>query len=475
MSEIFSPNLTFTEGFILGQASFLIILLLFIRYVVFSPSEQIDHEGWRKRRAERADLLSNHTPPPLSILLSKTSYDMSIHPAESSDWVNVLLAQILQGYRNDLLSEGGEEGARQRVEGWLNPKGENLSWLDPIDVTSLSLGTSYPLLSNARIRPADGQGRLRAEIDVDYLDSLSMTLSTAVLINFPKPRFAVLPVTLGVELVSIGGTMSVQLHEPIEDRQHIHANLLPDFHLNLKVTSLLGSRAKLQDIPKLEQLIVSRLRNLIQDRFVHPNHISLALPRILSPSVSSTPILEGLGEGAVDAMKDAVSDGVKRMVEDFMGENSVEGALNGQGEGQWLDEDYPSTPLVQPPGTFPTLSASSPQSFRQSLPPSRPQSTTQGQPQLLYRRPLIHPTQSYPHYNTYTLDPQIPHSVSYRHPPREPHVHNPPQTPVPQRPSHGQGRMSTASSLTPSQSQSQFRFRGQFASSVNPGQVGASR
>lgn len=42
--------------------------------------------------------------------------------------------------------------------------------------------------------------------------------------------------------------MSVQLHEPIEDRQHIHANLLPDFHLNLKVTSLLGSRAKLQGL-----------------------------------------------------------------------------------------------------------------------------------------------------------------------------------------------------------------------------------
>ncbi|KIR71501.1 mitochondrial outer membrane protein [Cryptococcus deuterogattii CA1014] len=432
MYEPFSPNLTFTEGFVLGQASFLIILLLFIRYVVFSPSEQIDHEGWRKRRAERADLLSSHTPPPLSVLLSKTSYDMSIHPPESSDWVNVLLAQILQGYRNDLLSEGGEEGARQRIEGWLNPKGERLSWLDPIDVTSLSLGTSYPLLSNARIRPADGQGRLRAEIDVDYLDSLSMTLSTAVLINFPKPRFAVLPVTLGVELVSVGGTLT-------------------EFKMN---------------IPKLEQLIVSRLRNLIQDRLVHPNHISLALPRILSPSVSSTPILEGLGEGAVDAIKDAVSDGVKRMVEDFMGENPIEGALNEQGEGQWVDENYPPTPLVQPPGTFPTFSESS----RQSLPPSRPQSTTQGQPQLFYRRPLIHPAQTYHHYNTYTLDPQIPHSVSYRHPPRESHIHNPPQTPVPQRLSHGQGRMSTASSLTPSQSQSQFRFRGQFASSMNPGQ-----
>jgi hypothetical protein len=49
----------------------------------------------------------------------------------------------------------------------------------------------------------------RAEIDVDYLDTLSLSLSTSVLINFPKPRFAVLPVALGVELQSIGGTVSV--------------------------------------------------------------------------------------------------------------------------------------------------------------------------------------------------------------------------------------------------------------------------
>jgi len=43
---------------------------------------------------------------------------------------------------------------------------------------------------------------------MDYLDSVSFSLSTAVLINFPRPRFAVLPVALGVELVSIGGTVS---------------------------------------------------------------------------------------------------------------------------------------------------------------------------------------------------------------------------------------------------------------------------
>jgi maintenance of morphology protein 1 len=144
----------------------------------------------------------------------------------------------------------------------------------------------------------------------------------------------------------------VQLHDPAHDRQHIHACLLPDFHLNLKTTSLLGSRAKLQggpvhrelfllllfppitalisatvmdrstvltraDIPKLEQLIVSRIRAVIQDRFVHPHHLSLALPRLLSPSISPTPVISNIGEGAVAAMGEAVKQGLSRMVEDL--------------------------------------------------------------------------------------------------------------------------------------------------------------
>jgi len=94
---------------------------------------------------------------------------------------------------------------------------------DPIQVTALSLGNAYPLLSSARIRPSDGSGHIvrpvtvtsqaatdlqRAEVDIDYTDSVSFSVSTAVLINFPRPRFAVLPVSLGVELVSIGGTVS---------------------------------------------------------------------------------------------------------------------------------------------------------------------------------------------------------------------------------------------------------------------------
>lgn len=44
---------TFTQGLLLGQASFVILCLVFIRYVVFQPAEDIDQEEWQRRRDER--------------------------------------------------------------------------------------------------------------------------------------------------------------------------------------------------------------------------------------------------------------------------------------------------------------------------------------------------------------------------------------------------------------------------------------
>lgn len=42
-------------------------------------------------------------------------------------------------------------------------------------------------------------------------------------------------------------------------------------------------------MPKLEQLILSRIRSAIQDRIVHPKHFSLSLPQLLSPRPAPSP------------------------------------------------------------------------------------------------------------------------------------------------------------------------------------------
>ena len=62
--------------------------------------------------------------------------------------------------------------------------------------------------------------------------------------------------------------------------QSIQLSLQPDFSLSLSTTSLLGSRAKLQDLPKIEQLVASRLRSAIAERVVWPRFFAVGLPSL---------------------------------------------------------------------------------------------------------------------------------------------------------------------------------------------------
>jgi len=250
----------------------------------------------------------------------------------------------------------------------------------------------------------------------------------------------------------------------VNQQQHLHACLLPDFHLHLKTTSLLGSRAKLQgessscrsasvaslflyhadlvvDIPKLEQLILSRLRAVIQDRLVHPNHLTLALPRFLSSSVSAGPIINDIGESAVSAMGDVMKQGFNPMVGDFSG-----GSF-GQADG----ESYVSQ--------------------EQSIPPDRPLS-----PPRISQKKITMPA-GFPH-SAYASSSSHAMSQSAGPPlPRRPtqQYEQPPQLSatsssrcIPQSQIYGRATSTAPSSAE--QSQNYFRFRGQFSS--QPGTPG---
>lgn len=137
-------------------------------------------------------------------------------------------------------------------------------------------------------------------MDVDYTDLVHLSLSTSLLVNFPRPRFAVLPVSLSLTLEKFSGTLTLFLpfpstspetltspshHKPAPTAPIIHLSLQPDFTLQLSTSSLLGSRAKLQDLPKIEQLIGSRIRSWISDRMVGEGRIEIGLPSISRPPV----------------------------------------------------------------------------------------------------------------------------------------------------------------------------------------------
>lgn len=179
----------------------------------------------------------------------------------------------------------------------------------------------------------------RIELDLDYTDHVSLSIATCLLVNFPRPRFAVLPISLGLTLERFSGTLTLELPPPTSSQPTMHLSLHPDFTLQLSTTSLLGSRAKLQDIPKVEQLILARIRGAIQDRVVWPGRVELGLP--------PTPHMPGAKEEG-DEGWDFVDESMDTTIEDvFDTIASLPNADSDDGEdGTTMDGDGDGGPSI---------------------------------------------------------------------------------------------------------------------------------
>ncbi|KAK3692752.1 hypothetical protein B0T22DRAFT_503954 [Podospora appendiculata] len=321
-------SLSFTQGLILGQISVVLLLAAFIRFFIFgdAPSPEVTAalratERRSRSLAHKKSLLSLRTsnarqaaqqpalnkkkssilrpsPPTLTIgsILSKTYYKVDSHQPESLDWFNVLVAQTIAQFRSDAQHDDAIlTSLTKALNGTSRP-----DWLDEIRVTELSLGEDFPIFSNCRIIPVDEDGldfgsgkpldanattkegtRLQARMDVDLSDMITIALETKMLLNFPKRLSAVLPVALAVSVVRFSGTLSISFvpSNPSENTPtKMTFTFLDDYRLDFSIRSLMGSRSRLQDVPKIAQLVESRLHRWFDERCVEPRFQEIALP-----------------------------------------------------------------------------------------------------------------------------------------------------------------------------------------------------
>lgn len=223
----------------------------------------------------------------------------------------MLVAQTLAQVRNDALADNAIlSSLTTLLNGPLKPE-----YLETIRVTEIGLGEEFPIFSNCRVHPAEdgdgeGGGRLQAWMDVDLSDFVTLGVETTMVLNYPRPRTAVLPVALSVSVVRFSGTLSVSFvpvaapssaergggepqagHTPTT----LAFSFLPNYTLSLSTRSLLGSRSRLQDVPKIAQLVESRLRMWFEERCVQPRMQQIAVPN-LWPRMKN--VVEG--EGVLD-------------------------------------------------------------------------------------------------------------------------------------------------------------------------------
>jgi maintenance of morphology protein 1 len=117
---------------------------------------------------------------------------------------------------------------------------------------------------------------------------MSIGVETQLILNWPKVDFAALPVSLLLSVVRFSGTLTIELINPPESSttstipldRYVAISSYSDFTLDFTVRSLLGSRTKLEDVPKLTDLITSKLRNVYMDRLVYPNFVKIKIPNM---------------------------------------------------------------------------------------------------------------------------------------------------------------------------------------------------
>ncbi|KAF2637802.1 hypothetical protein P280DRAFT_457464 [Massarina eburnea CBS 473.64] len=261
--------------------------------------------------------------PSIATILAKTYYNVKGHQPESLDWFNVLIAQTIAQLRADARQDGAVlTSLNELLNGGSLP-----SWIGEIKVTEIALGDEFPIFSNCRVMPAEegflggstgvpGQeeGRLQARMDVDLSDVITIGIETTLNLNYPKPLVAVLPVALAVSVVRFSGTLAVSFipsssppstaantpsqsgaatpadvdTEPLPSSSGspprrpttLAFTFLDDYRLDLSIRSLVGSRSRLQDVPKIAQIIESRVHAWFDERAVEPRFQQIVLPSL---------------------------------------------------------------------------------------------------------------------------------------------------------------------------------------------------
>lgn len=257
---IFSITPTFTQGLVLGQLSILVLLAFVLKFLFFVPPDEESETQVGHPRTIPDHPSSNRTPKP-------EKEECNAGP-ESADWFNLLARQVIDVYRTKLQDglEGleGNDVARQRIEAYVNMIRPRNS-LDHITVHAVDLGNAAPRLSNVRAVEANSihDPPPHVTFDMSYADTISVSVSTTYLFNYPMSSFARLPVSLTISLSRFESPVVVSGPSPSPVGPILSITLPSDFTLRLKTTSLVGSRAILKDVPKLHNLIEQQVRRVL--------------------------------------------------------------------------------------------------------------------------------------------------------------------------------------------------------------------
>ncbi|QLG70592.1 hypothetical protein HG535_0A05330 [Zygotorulaspora mrakii] len=312
-SQSFS-SWSFAQGLIVGQISVVVALVFFIKFFIFGDSFKQNNpknpststsssrqfissqffssimKRGGKDQLDLADDIEGERSRQIDTILEKTYYNVDTHPSESLDWFNVLIAQTIQQFREEAWQK---DNIMHSLNSFIERKAPELpSYLDDIKITELDIGDDFPIFSNCRIQytPNSNKKKLEAKIDIDLNDRLAVGVETKLLLNYPKPSIASLPINLTVAIIRFQACLTVSLTKAEEfvsiassdddsdTGYFLIFSFAPEYRMEFETDSLIGARSKLENIPKIGRVIEYQIKKWFVERCVEPRFQFVKLP-----------------------------------------------------------------------------------------------------------------------------------------------------------------------------------------------------
>ncbi|OUM69620.1 hypothetical protein PIROE2DRAFT_38021, partial [Piromyces sp. E2] len=208
-------------------------------------------------------------------VLNKLEYDLYTHPSESCDWINVLIGIFIESYRRD---NTFKQNVVNKINNILSDTQAKYSFIAPIILTDFALGDEYPQINKAKIRPGEHNGMI-TEFFINFNDCIVLGIDTNLMINWPRPCIAALPVSLSISLLHFSGKIMVEYVSPLDsNNKYILFSVGDDYKLELDVKTLLGHRTKIKDPEKLTNIIINIINDFFRNKLVFPNYIRYDIP-----------------------------------------------------------------------------------------------------------------------------------------------------------------------------------------------------
>ena len=268
-------------GFLLGMLTLFAILCVLI--AVLFLQKPLQHTPARRsplKSMARGPFSHEHcidlirSPPK-----SKSNLFASV---ESAEWLNRLVMTLSRR----MFSDSAPQSIQNALESMDTPE-----WMSPLHVLECDLGSIMPNVQNINswFVEEDPDCSLRINANMALKLRASITCSLELVLNWPFPSLASLPLTICMSNIEITGKAHGRLPTRSDGTDGwIICPEPPKLDMHLMVVA--GADYKLEDVRKIKEVLVRKLSQYIVDHIVHPNYYTLSCDSFMMGARSLTSV-----------------------------------------------------------------------------------------------------------------------------------------------------------------------------------------